>query len=131
MLSICRRFPGVILGGTDVSFDEAESGGSAFGKTNVIAQTVVVDGGLRFISGEQEERAREAMRRVVERHLPRTSAEISFEDGYPAMPPADGNLELLGLLLELLLLLLLLLLYLYAIYQVLIQGAKCPPLIVE
>jgi glutamate carboxypeptidase len=90
--------PGVILGGSDVSFDEAESGGSAFGKTNVIAQTVVVDGGLRFISGDQEERARAAMRRVVERHLPKTSADISFDDGYPAMPPNDGNLELLGVL---------------------------------
>ena len=90
--------PGVILGGTDVTYDEATNGGTAFGKTNVIAQTAVVDGGLRFISGEQEEWAREAMQQVVARHLPLTSAEISFEDGYPAMPPSDGNLELLEVL---------------------------------
>jgi glutamate carboxypeptidase len=90
--------PGVILGGTQVSFDPPASRGSAFGKTNVIAQTVLVDGGLRFISAEQLERAREAMRRVVSQHLPRTAAEIRFEDGYPAMPPTEGNFELLGVL---------------------------------
>ncbi len=90
--------PGLILGGTQVSFDPQSSRGSAFGKTNVIAQTVVVDGGLRFISADQLERAREGMRRVVLQHLPRTAAEIRFEDGYPAMPPTEGNFELLSVL---------------------------------
>ncbi|MFW6079554.1 MAG: M20/M25/M40 family metallo-hydrolase, partial [Gemmatimonadota bacterium] len=56
----------------------------------------VVDGGIRTISDEQLERARAAMREVVARHLPRTSAEITFEDGYPAMPPTDGNRRLLA-----------------------------------
>ena len=37
--------PGVILGGTTVSFDEAFSKGTAFGKSNVVSQTAVVDGG--------------------------------------------------------------------------------------
>ncbi|MGH7539415.1 MAG: M20/M25/M40 family metallo-hydrolase, partial [Gemmatimonadota bacterium] len=86
--------PGVILGGTDVTYDEARNRGVAFGKTNVIAATVVVDGGLRFLTEEQKERARAEMREVVSRHLPGTSAEISFEDGYPAMPPTEGNLAL-------------------------------------
>jgi glutamate carboxypeptidase len=86
--------PGVILGGTEVEYDPANTRGVAFGKTNVIAQTVVVDGGLRFISEEQKERARAAMREVVARHLPGTSAEIDFEDSYPAMPPTEGNRQL-------------------------------------
>ena len=90
--------PGVILGGTQISFDPSASRGTAFGKTNVIAQTVVVDGGLRFISADQLERAREGMRRVVSRHLPGTEAKIRFEDGYPAMPPTAGNFKLLGVL---------------------------------
>ncbi len=88
--------PGVVLGGSEVTFDEAAAGGSAFGKTNVIAETAVVDGGLRFLSGDQEERARAAMRRVVERHLPMTAAEITFDDGYPAMPPTARNEQLLA-----------------------------------
>ncbi|MDX1661810.1 MAG: M20/M25/M40 family metallo-hydrolase [Gemmatimonadota bacterium] len=90
--------PGVILGGTEVTYDGAENRGTAFGKTNVIAQKVVVDGGLRFISEEQKIEAREAMRAIVSEHLPGTSAEIEFLDKYPPMPPTEGNRALLEIL---------------------------------
>jgi len=90
--------PGVILGGTTVSFDEAMSKGTAFGKSNVVSQTAVVDGGLRFISEEQKERARAKMREIVSNNLPQTSAEISFIDSYPAMPPSDKNNNVLKIL---------------------------------
>jgi glutamate carboxypeptidase len=83
--------PGVVLGGTDVVYDQANTRGTAFGKTNVIAQTVVVEGGLRFITDEQKGRARAKMKEIVARSLPQTSAEISFSDSYPAMPPTAGN----------------------------------------
>ena len=83
--------PGVLLGGTDVEYDPGLNRGAAFGKTNVIAQSVVVDGGLRFISEEQKERARAKMRDIVSENLPGTSAEIEFRDSYPAMPPTEGN----------------------------------------
>lgn len=85
---------GTILGGTDVAYDFEETRGSAFGKTNVVPKRVVVQGGMRTISQEQTERARAAMRAVVERHLPRTSAEITFSNGYPAMAPTEGNRRL-------------------------------------
>ncbi|MBW3661016.1 MAG: M20/M25/M40 family metallo-hydrolase [Gemmatimonadetes bacterium] len=90
--------PGVILGGTDVAYDPADNRGTAFGKTNVIARTVVVDGGLRFISEEQKEAARERMRAIAAASLPGASAEIEFTDKYPAMPPTDGNRALLAVL---------------------------------
>lgn len=90
--------PGIILGGTQVNFDEALSKGTAFGKSNVVSQTVVVDGGLRFISEEQKERARAKMRDIVSNNLPHTSAEIIFADGYPAMSPTEGNNNLLSIL---------------------------------
>jgi glutamate carboxypeptidase len=90
--------PGVILGGTDIEYDPALNRGGAFGKTNVIAQTVVVDGGLRFISEEQKERAWAKMREIVADHLPGTTAEIEFRDSYPAMPPTAGNQDLFELL---------------------------------
>ncbi|UCD36764.1 MAG: M20/M25/M40 family metallo-hydrolase [Fidelibacterota bacterium] len=89
--------PGVILGGTDVRFDPSTLRGTAFGKTNVIAQSVLVRGDLRFISEEQRERARARMRAIVDRNLPGTSATISFTDSYPAMAPTEGNYALLGL----------------------------------
>lgn len=87
--------PGVILGGTAVEFDAMRSRGTAFGKTNVIAEHAMVAGDLRFISEEQRERAKTRMRSIVARHLPRTTAEIAFEDSYPAMAPTPANFALL------------------------------------
>jgi glutamate carboxypeptidase len=86
---------GVILGGTDVQYDEAAHRGTAFGKTNVVPNTVVVDGGIRTISDDQLQRARQKMRDVVAHNLPVTSAEITFTDGYPSMPPTEANNALL------------------------------------
>ncbi len=90
--------PGLILGGTQLTFEDALNKGSAFGKSNVIAQTAVVDGGLRFISEKQKENAREKMRTIVANNLPHTSAKISFVDSYPAMGPTEGNKRLLKVL---------------------------------
>ena len=87
--------PGTILGGTSVDYDPQANRGTAFGKTNIIAETAVVHGDLRFLSEEQKERAREKMRAIVALSLPGTEAEISFRVGYPAMFPTDGNHELL------------------------------------
>ncbi|MFY0686921.1 MAG: M20/M25/M40 family metallo-hydrolase [Cyclobacteriaceae bacterium] len=87
--------PGIILGGTEINYDEPMNKGTAFGKTNVVAQTVVVDGGLRFISEEQKANARAKMREIVADNLPQTSATISFVDSYPAMGPTAGNQALL------------------------------------
>jgi len=87
--------PGLMLGGTTVSYDAANARGEAFGKSNVIPQSVVVNGGLRFISEEQKEQARAKMRQIVAQNLPQTSAEISFRDSYPAMSPKPANDSLL------------------------------------
>jgi glutamate carboxypeptidase len=38
------------------------------------------------------------MRAIVEKHLPQTSATISFGDGIPSMPPTPGNYKLLATL---------------------------------
>jgi glutamate carboxypeptidase len=89
--------PGIILGGTELTYDDAEKSGAAAGKTNVVAQTAVVDGDLRFLTEEEKEEAREEMRAIVADHLPGTSAEIAFQDKYPAMPPTEGNQRVLEL----------------------------------
>jgi glutamate carboxypeptidase len=82
---------GVIVGGTDVAYDYDKNHGTAFGKTNVVPRSVVIHGGIRTISNAQLDRAREAMRAVVARHLPQTNAEILFIDSYPAMAPTEEN----------------------------------------
>jgi len=90
--------PGVLLGGTFVNFNKMTSKGDAFGKSNVVAQTAIVKGGLRFISEEQKENARVKMRKIVANNLPNTSSKITFVDSYPAMGPTAGNNKLLDIL---------------------------------
>jgi len=92
--------PGAFLGGTAVTYDHDETRGTVFGKTNVVPRTVTITGGIRTISPEQLSRAREEMRQVVARHLPQTSAEITFTEGYPPMAPNEANYALLGMLNE-------------------------------
>ena len=90
--------PAVIVGGTDVTYDSSRIAGTAAGKDNIIAPKVYARGDLRFISRDQEAKAREQMRAIVADHLPGTSATITFEDGNPAMPPTKGNYALLATL---------------------------------
>jgi len=85
---------GTIQGGTEVEYDPGQNRGSAFGKTNVVPRKVIVHGGMRTISQEQLDRARDGMRKVVADNLPHTSATITFSDGYPPMAPTDGNTAL-------------------------------------
>jgi glutamate carboxypeptidase len=89
--------PGLVLGGTTLGLVPEAGRGTAAGKTNVVPESTVVEGDLRAVSLEQRERAKEIMRRIVARHLPRTSATIVFDDGYPPLSPAPGNRRLLAL----------------------------------
>jgi len=90
--------PGLSVGGTTVSFDRAQSRGTAFGKTNVVAESAFVAGDLRALSPEQHARALATMRRIVARSLTGTGAAIDFHESYPPLAPADGNRRLLALL---------------------------------
>jgi glutamate carboxypeptidase len=89
--------PGLALGGTAVKSDTTGTEGSASGKNNVIARDMLVTGDLRTISPEQLASARKTMRAIVANHLPHTTAEITFVDGYPPMAPTEGNRKLLAL----------------------------------
>ncbi|WP_299683182.1 M20/M25/M40 family metallo-hydrolase [uncultured Dokdonia sp.] len=90
--------PGMMLGGTTLDLQAQESKGTIFGKGNVVAQTAYAQGGLRFISEDQKERARAKMREIVANNLPKTSAKVEFQDSYPAMKPTPENYELLEIL---------------------------------
>jgi glutamate carboxypeptidase len=89
--------PAVMLGGTTVEFDEIQQRGSAFGKSNVIAERAVVSGDLRALSREQFEKARQTMEAIVKKSLPHTEATIRFHEGYPPMAPTEGNARLLAM----------------------------------
>lgn len=86
--------PGIIVGGSTAEVQS--SVGQASGKNNVVAETAIVKGDLRFISEDQKTQARKKMTEIVSHHLPMTDATITFEDGIPSMPPTDGNYQLLS-----------------------------------
>ncbi|MBV9405191.1 MAG: M20/M25/M40 family metallo-hydrolase, partial [Acidobacteriaceae bacterium] len=87
---------GVIVGGTKADYDQATAAGNASGKVNVIPARAQAAGDLRTVTDEQYQRMQERMRQIVSQHLPGTSGEIDFKDGYPAMPETAGNKELLS-----------------------------------
>jgi glutamate carboxypeptidase len=89
--------PGVVLGGTTVEFDAAQARGTAFGKENVIAEHAVVSGDLRTLSSDQLQKAKSKMLEIVKASLPHTKASLTFDEGYPPLPPTEGNRRLLEL----------------------------------
>ena len=89
--------PGIVLAGTEADYAWDRDGGTASGKLNIVAENAVAVGDLRVLSPEQGIRVQAAMQRIVASSLPRTSAEITFEESYPPMAPTEGNRRLLGL----------------------------------
>ena len=85
---------GLILGGTTAQLNQDQTGGMATGKDNVVAATALAVGDLRTLSNEQTERVQNKMRAIVEQHLPRTNATITFEDSYPAMASTPAGQQL-------------------------------------
>jgi glutamate carboxypeptidase len=87
--------PGTIVGGTTVTLDTTGFEGTAAGKTNIIAPRAIVQGDLRSLSDTERDSARAVMREIVAQSLPETRATITFDDGYPSMPPTPGNMRVL------------------------------------
>ncbi len=86
--------PALIVGGTESAL--TSTGGTVSGKGNITAQTARLRGDLRTVSAEQLAEAQTKMRTIVAQSLPRTSAKITFSEGYPAMPDSMGNRALLA-----------------------------------
>ena len=89
--------PGAFVGGTEAELDPVGGAGTASGKSNVVAERARVTGDIRALTHEQLAAARAAMLEIVKGSLSRTSATLTFEDGYPPMAPSEGNARLLAL----------------------------------
>ncbi|MBI2497729.1 MAG: M20/M25/M40 family metallo-hydrolase [Opitutae bacterium] len=88
--------PGMVAAGVEAEL--SRTGGKVSGKTNIIPQRALVRGDLRTVSAGQLAEAQARMQAVVKQNLPRTSARLTFAEGYPAMPPTPANHALLALL---------------------------------
>jgi glutamate carboxypeptidase len=86
--------PALIVGGTETTLDR--TGGKTEGKTNITAQSTRIRGDLRTTSADQLAQAQALMRAIVAKNLPRTSAKITFSEGYPAMPDSPANRAVLA-----------------------------------
>lgn len=91
---------GLILGGASAELNATETGGTATGKSNIIAATAMARGDLRTLSNDQTERMAKKMREIVGQNLNGAKAELEFSEGYPAMAPTEGSRKLLGKLNE-------------------------------
>ncbi|MEJ7758094.1 MAG: M20/M25/M40 family metallo-hydrolase [Gemmatimonadaceae bacterium] len=89
--------PGFAVGGSDIRMDTTEPGGTAHGKSNIVAKTMHVTGDIRTISPQQLASVKATMRAIVAQPLPQTRSEIMFDDGYPPLAPTDGNRRLLAM----------------------------------
>ena len=87
---------GLILGGAIAQMNADSTGGSATGKANVVAPAAIASGDLRTLNDEQTARVEEKMRAIVAAHLPRTGANIAFEESYPAMARTAAGEKLLA-----------------------------------
>lgn len=87
--------PGTIVGGSNVTYDTLTQSGTTASKTNIIAPVTWVQGDLRAMDEAQIGRARAKMQEIVARHLAGTTAEITFDDGYPPMAVTPGGEKLL------------------------------------
>lgn len=89
---------GLVVGGQQAALNDKETGGTAAGKNNVMAEKAIVRGDLRMLDDAQGDRARAKMEAIVAQHLPRTGATITFSDGYPPMAVTEGNRAVLAAL---------------------------------
>jgi glutamate carboxypeptidase len=89
---------GVVVGGTTTFIDSTGTRGSAFGKSNIVPEQFVASGDLRVISPDAARATKARMQAIVAAASPRTSATITFDDGYPPMEPKPGNMQLLATL---------------------------------
>jgi len=89
---------GTVAGGTKV--EKADGGETVAGKSNIVPPVAMAAGDIRTISNEQTLKTEAKMRAIVAQHLPGTKAEITFSEGYPAMPPTEASRALLRTLNE-------------------------------
>ncbi len=87
---------GLMLAGSSAELNADQTGGTALGKNNVIPGVAIAKGDMRTLTNEQTARVRGKMREIVARGGPGATAEIQFEDGYPAMAPTEASRAVLA-----------------------------------
>jgi glutamate carboxypeptidase len=91
--------PAVVLSGSETSYDAVAHKGTTGGVTNILADRAVIEGDMRFLTPEQRAEVMETMERIVTTdNLPHAKSTIRWNEGYPSMPPTEGNYVLASIL---------------------------------
>lgn len=91
--------PAVVLSGSRTKYDAKAHQGSTGGVTNIVADRAVIEGDLRFLTPEQRTELMQTMERIVTTgNLPHSTARVQWNEGYPSMPPTQGNYALARIL---------------------------------
>lgn len=86
--------PGFTVGGTRISHNPLKFTGDVYGKLNVVPQTAVSTGDLRFLYDKQKRDARAKLDAIAANSLPHTESKFEYLDMYPAMAPTQDNMLL-------------------------------------
>ncbi|WP_211474041.1 M20/M25/M40 family metallo-hydrolase [Collimonas humicola] len=86
--------PGIIVGGTKTDYDKISGRGNSFGRTNLIPQTALVNGDIRYLTAAQKDLAKKKMEAIVGSNLPGTSATFQLDEVLPPMPATEKSLDL-------------------------------------
>lgn len=92
--------PGIMLAGSEITYDPAEARGHAYGKTNVIASEAQLEGDLRFLDPTHLEALRAAFGAQIKRVSAPASASLTWGEVDPSMPATPEHQGLLDTLSE-------------------------------
>ena len=86
--------PGTLVAGVKAEYDKASGAGRAFGRTNLVAQTAIASGDVRYLTIEQKQQAEARMAAIVKDSLPGTTSTLHLEQVLPPMPSTASSLQL-------------------------------------
>ena len=86
--------PGTLVAGVEAKYDKASGAGSVFGRTNLVAQTAIASGDVRYLTTEQKQQAEARMAAIVKDSLPGTTSTLQLEQVLPPMPSTASSLQL-------------------------------------
>lgn len=86
--------PGTLVAGVEAKYDKASGAGSVFGRTNLVAQTAIASGDVRYLTTAQKQQAEARMAAIVKDSLPGTTSTLQLEQVLPPMPSTASSLQL-------------------------------------
>lgn len=86
--------PGTLVAGVRASYEKGSGTGMVFGRSNLVAQTAIASGDVRYLTTAQKQQAEARMAAIVKDSLPGTTSTLQLEQVLPPMPSTASSLQL-------------------------------------